>query len=146
MEDVYANELEEVKRIIASIDTSGLRTKVSKEKTMPGRMLFDPKALNRTFRIAFTEQGWLKHREYCIYPVDYYTSDYSPPSSIKRAYREMDYVKNRVGVEVQFGKYAFMVYNVAAKMTIFHNLGIIDVGIEIVPVKELTPSRKSGHD
>ena len=32
----------------------------------------------------------------------------------------MDFVKNKLGIEVQFGKYAFMVYNVYAKITIFH--------------------------
>jgi len=56
----------------------------------------------------------------------------------------MDYVKKRVGVEVQFGKYAFMVYNVCAKMTIFHNLDVIDVGIEIVPVKDLADDMSTG--
>ncbi len=34
----------------------------------------------------------------------------------------MDFVKNRLGVEVQFGKYSFMVYNVCAKMTIFNKM------------------------
>lgn len=63
---------------------------------------------------------------------------------ITRAFRDMDFVKNKVGVEVQFGKYSFMVYNVAAKMTIFHNLGHIDVGVEIVPVKELAEDMSSG--
>ena len=47
----------------------------------------------------------------------------------------MDFVKDKLGVEVQFGKYSFMVYNVCAKMTIFRNLGFIDAGIEIVPIK-----------
>ena len=56
----------------------------------------------------------------------------------------MDFVKNRVGVEVQFGKYAFMVYNVCAKMTIFNKLDVIDVGIEIVPVKEFAAEMSSG--
>ena len=56
----------------------------------------------------------------------------------------MDFVKERVGVEVQFGKYAFMVYNVCAKMTIFHNEGVIDVGVEIVPLKELANEMSSG--
>lgn len=49
----------------------------------------------------------------------------------------MDFVKNKLGVEVQFGKYSFMVYNVCAKMTIFAKLDVIDCGIEIVPVKGL---------
>jgi hypothetical protein len=56
----------------------------------------------------------------------------------------MDFVKNRLGVEVQFGKYAFMVYNVCAKMTIFRNQGVIDMGIEIVPLKELALEMSSG--
>ena len=49
-----------------------------------------------------------------------------------------------MGVEVQFGKYAFMVYNVCAKMTIFHNHGVIDVGVEIVPLKELASEMSTG--
>ena len=56
----------------------------------------------------------------------------------------MDFVKNRLGVEVQFGKYAFMVYNVCAKMTIFRNLGVVDTGVEIVPVKDLADQMSSG--
>ena len=56
----------------------------------------------------------------------------------------MDFVKDRLGVEVQFGKYALMVYNVCAKMTIFRNLGVIDAGIEIVPVKELANGMSTG--
>ena len=56
---------------------------------------------------------------------------------MRPAYREIDFLKERLGIEVQFGKYAFMVYNVCAKMTIFRNLGYIDAGIEIVPVKSL---------
>lgn len=56
----------------------------------------------------------------------------------------MDFIKNRIGVEVQFGKYAFMVYNVCAKMTISHNLGAIDVGVEIVPVKLFAEGMSTG--
>lgn len=45
---------------------------------------------------------------------------------------------------MQFGKYAFMVYNVCAKMTIFRNLGHIKTGIEIVPVKSLAEQMSTG--
>jgi hypothetical protein len=45
---------------------------------------------------------------------------------------------------VQFGKYAFMVYNVCAKMTIFKNLKFIDHGIEIVPVKAFAEEMSTG--
>lgn len=56
----------------------------------------------------------------------------------------MDFVKDGVGVEIQFGKYSFMVYNVCAKMTIFKNLGLIECGIEVVPVKALALEMSSG--
>jgi hypothetical protein len=60
------------------------------------------------------------------------------------SYREIDFVKEKLGVEVQFGKYAFMVYNVCAKMTIFKKHGFIEAGIEIVPVKEFASEMSSG--
>ncbi len=37
-----------------------------------------------------------------------------------------------------------MVYNVAAKMTIFRNLGYIDCGIEMVPVRSFALEMSSG--
>jgi len=37
-----------------------------------------------------------------------------------------------------------MVYNVAAKMTIFKNLSFIDTGMEFVPIKALADSMSSG--
>ncbi len=56
----------------------------------------------------------------------------------------MDFLKDGLGVEVQFGKYAFMVYNVCAKMTIFSKLGFINVGVEIVPASEFAAEMSTG--
>ena len=56
----------------------------------------------------------------------------------------MDFVKNKLGIELQFGKYSFMVYNVCAKMTIFKNLGHIDAGVEIVPIKKFADEMSTG--
>ena len=47
-------------------------------------------------------------------------------------YLEMDGIKNKVGLEIQFGKYAFMAYDIFSKMPIFHKRGLIDCGIELV--------------
>lgn len=111
---------------------------------MPGKILYSPRALNKAFDDFLVPKGWVKHREKCDYPKQYYSSDYEPSTLRRGAFREMDFVKNRLGVEVQFGKYAFMVYNVCAKMTIFHNLGIIDEGVEIVPVKAFADQMSTG--
>lgn len=63
-----------------------------------------------------------------------------------KPYRKMDFIKpgTKLGIEVRFGKYAFMVYNVCAKMTIFGNMDIIDTGIEIVPVKNFADQMSTG--
>lgn len=140
----FRSELEEVEQVITTVDSQLYKTKISREKTMPGKMLYDPRALNRAFKREFISRSWRKHKVFCEYSTHYYTPGYIPSASSKGAFREMDFVKNRVGVEVQFGKYAFMVYNVCAKMTIFHRLGIIDVGIEIVPVKDFADEMSTG--
>lgn len=139
-----SNELQEVLAVIQAVDAEKCKTKVSREKTMLGKVLYKPGAMNRAYRREFERQGWRKYKVRCDYPTDFYTPDYSPSNSVRGAYREMDFVKSGVGVEVQFGKYAFMVYNVCAKMTIFHNEGVIDVGIEIVPLKELASEMSTG--
>ena len=73
-----------------------------------------------------------------------YEHGYKAQAMNKGAFREMDFVKEKLGVEVQFGKYAFMVYNVCAKMTIFSKLGHIDAGVEIVPVKAFVENMSTG--
>lgn len=140
----YPHLLDEVRAVIRSIDAATHLTKISKEKTMVGRTLYDPKALNKTFKREFNRLGWDEVRIPCEYPTKYYANGYRPRISSGAAFREMDFVKEKLGVEVQFGKYAFMVYNVAAKMTIFRNLGFIDAGLEIVPMKQFADRMSTG--
>lgn len=143
LEKRHSAELREVEEVIAAVDSTQCRTKSSREKTMPGRVLYNPKALNVAFQGEFARRGWQKRRVKCRYSDEYYLPNYNFPP-IETAFREIDFVKNRVGVEVQFGKYAFMVYNVCAKMTIFHKLGVIDAGIEIVPLKIFADEMSTG--
>lgn len=140
----YEKELTEIEEILGSIRAQKYRTKTSREKTMPGKRLYSPSALNKAISKEFLALNWKKYKVPCEYPTKYYTDDYIPKENTKGAFREMDFVKNQLGVEVQFGKYAFMVYNVCAKMTIFHNMGIINTGIEIVPLKVLANEMSTG--
>lgn len=140
----YANLLNEVKTCIGNIDASLTKTKISEEKTKIGKVLYSPIQLNEAFKQELYPNGWTNQKVDCEYPTTHYLEDYEIRSSLKGAFRDMDFVKERLGVEVQFGKYSFMVYNVCAKMTIFRNLDIIDCGIEIVPVKSLALEMSSG--
>lgn len=140
----YKFLIKEIESCIVSIDASLCRTKKSKEKTKKEKMLYSPVALNKAFKQLLLPIGWESVRVQCDYPTQFYLKNYKPKTLNKGAFREMDFVKNKLGVEVQFGKYSFMVYNVAAKMTIFKNLSYIDAGIEIVPVKAFADEMSSG--
>lgn len=142
-------ELKEITEIINSVDASkAFGAKVSKEKTMEGRKLYSPKVLNRLFADEFKRRGWKQHRISIETTLTFWHDFPAVKQNLykqpHKGFREMDFVKNRVGVEVQFGKYAFMVYNVAAKMTIFAKHGVIDVGVEIVPMKRMADQMSSG--
>ena len=144
IKDSHSNLLNEVGTIIASVDATQCKTKKSEELTMPGKSLYSPRDLNDAFAAGFEAKGWEKKRVKCEYPTDYYCQGYSPKQIHQTAYREMDFLKDQLGVEIQFGKYAFMVYNVCAKMTIFRNLGYIEKGIEIVPIKSFADEMSTG--
>jgi hypothetical protein len=144
IEAKFSAELGHVEQIIASVDSEKFKIKTSLEKTMAGKTLYSPRELNKAFKAEFEARGWRKYKVRCEYPDQYYTSANTTQRISKGAFREMDFVMNHVGIEVQFGKYAFMVYNVCAKMTIFHNLGVIDVGIEIVPIKIFADDMSTG--
>ncbi len=140
----YARLLPDINEAIKVVNAADHKVKVSKEKTMPGQMLYSPKSINAAFKVAFADRNWQPVRVACEYPTQYYAKDYSAREMNKGAFREMDFVKEKLGVEVQFGKYDFMVYNVCAKMTIFSKLGHIDCGVEIVPVKAFAEEMSSG--
>jgi len=143
----YPDLYEEVKQVIAGVNAIDHKTKVSKEKTSSGKMLYSPSSLNRAFKAEFAKyKDWKPKDVPCDYPTKYYTPEYKPKTKkgTNGAFREMDFLKRKLGVEVQFGKYAFMVYNVCAKMTIFKKMGHIDCGIEIVPIKQLALQMSTG--
>ena len=140
----YPHLLKEVEKVIKRVSAKKAKTKESREKTMPGKILYNPKALNKAFKEEFAKFDWQDRRVPCEYPTQYYSPTYKPAKLNKSAFREMDFIKEKLGIEVQFGKYAFMVYNVCAKMTIFHNLSHINHGIEIVPVKAFAEEMSSG--
>ena len=60
------------------------------------------------------------------------------------SYNQTEFVKERVAVEVQFGKYAFVAFDLFVKHMAFFVSDIIDVGVEILPMKELQTHMSSG--
>jgi hypothetical protein len=148
IEERFPHLLDEITFAIQGIDAANHRTKISKEKSRKGKTLYSPSSLNVQFKNSFKCLGWKNKKEPCVYSKEYYTSSFKPSRRTRsrnvKAFRDMDFVKEKLGIEVQFGKYSFMVYDVCAKMTIFKKLGHIEAGIEIVPIKQLAEEMSSG--
>ncbi len=53
---------EEIESTIRAIDANKYRTKVSEEKTMPGKLLYAPKELNKAFRKKLKDADWEESR------------------------------------------------------------------------------------
>ena len=60
------------------------------------------------------------------------------------SYDHTDFVKDRVALEVQFGKYAFVAFDLFVKHLAFYLGDVIEVGVEILPMKELQGEMSSG--
>jgi hypothetical protein len=149
---------EEVQAVIADIDGPGCRTKVSDEQDMKGQLLFSPKDMNAAFKSRLTQKGWGESR------VNYWvTKDQrlirqtmAKPAGEQKAeieaagevaifsYNQTDFVKDRVALEVQFGKYLFVAYDLFVKHLAFYVRDEIDVGIEVLAMKSLQAQMSSG--
>jgi hypothetical protein len=100
-------------------------------------MLYSPPDLNERFRTALHKRGF---REL----VDRYTVEIPGHTyKVKGAYKQVDFAKGSVLLEVQFGKYPFMFYDLF-KFQYFFNELKADVGIEIVPTHRMHRQMSSG--
>jgi hypothetical protein len=148
----------EIQSVISKVDAKKCRTKVSKEKTMKGKLLYSPIDMNAAFKRLLRKESWDESR------VSYWVtrseklirktltmSAEEQKRGIEAAgetpifsYNQTDFVKDRVAVEVQFGKYAFVAYDLFVKHLAFYVGDRIDVGIEILPMKSLQSQMSSG--
>jgi hypothetical protein len=148
----------EIQTVVSAVDAQKCRTKVSKEKTMKGKLLYSPIDMNAGFKLLLRAKNWEESR------VSYWVTKSEklirktltlPPEEQKKeiqdageipifSYNQTDFVKDRVAVEVQLGKYAFVAYDLFVKHLAFYVGDHIDVGVEILPMKSLQSQMSSG--
>jgi len=132
---------------IRSIDESKYMTKESKEKTMTGKMLYSPIELNKAFNEKFNKLGWNESRyqyyittdqkilpELTMLPYDkqkefLISKGVNEPIS---SYKQTDFVKDQIAIEIQFGKYAFVAFDLFVKHLLFYSGGVINIGIVVI--------------
>lgn len=148
----------EIQSVIAKVDANKCRTKVSRERTTRGKLLFSPIDMNNEFRRLLRAKSWDECRvsywvtrsEKLIRKTLTMTTEEqrreieSAGETPISSYNQTDFVKDRVAVEVQFGKYAFVAYDLFVKHLAFYVGDRIDVGIEILPTKSLQSQMSSG--
>lgn len=148
----------EIEGAITSVDAEACRTKVSKEKRMEGKVLYSPIDMNAAIKKNLESCEWSESR------VSYWVTENAKlisqtmnmPSDKQKevlesagaqpiySYNQTDFVKNRVAIEVQFGKYPFVAFDMFVKHLAFYVGDKIDLGIEIVPMKALQAEMSSG--
>lgn len=149
---------DDITEAVHQTDAEACRVKVSKEKGMKGQMLLSPSELNQSFKSLFVARGWDESRvtywvsadervirKTLTLPVEeqkeqIIAAGYRPI----RSYNQTDFVKDRIAVEVQFGKYSFVAYDLFVKHMAFYVGDQIDVGVEILPMKEMSEQMSSG--
>ena len=148
-----------IKKAVGLVDAVGCRTKVSKEKTMKGKLLYSPKCLNDSFKSVLYDQGWKRPDRTNFYPTD--DADLTrellklEPTAQKArlqklgkriigSFNETDFIRDRIALEVQFGKYSFVQFDMFVKHAANYMQNRIDLGMEIVPMKSMEDEMSSG--
>ena len=133
--------------------------KISCDKANLGKIYYDQTKLNKEIKRRLNADGWAEK------VVSYYvTGDEQTTREIvnvmnkeeqKRiidergfesflTYNQVDFQKDRIAVEVQFGKYFSVAYDLHVKHTFFYSRNDIDVGVEIIPTKAMEEHMDTG--
>jgi hypothetical protein len=148
----------EIEDAVASVDATKCRTKISKEKTKMGKALYAPKVMNKLMEKEFGARGWKEKRTSYWVTEDAKLIDKTIKMTADEqrreivaaglrpifSYNQTDFVKDRIAVEIQFGKYSFVAYDLFVKHMAFYIGNIIDVGVEILAMKSLQELMSSG--
>lgn len=149
---------DEIQKVIATIHAAECKTKESKEKRTAGKHFYSPIAMNGKMHEGLFACGWQESRTSYWVTEDarlirktMHLQAAEQKAEIEAmggkpifSYNQTDFVKERTAVEVQFGKYSFVAYDLFVKHMAFFVGDMIDVGIEILPMKELQQEMSSG--
>ncbi len=148
----------EIESVVSAVDANSLRTKVSKELRTKDALFYSPGALNKAFEARFNQldrkqsrTGYWVTDDYGLIRRTMTLAADEQKREIEAAgrraissYNQTDFVKLRVAVEVQLGKYSFIAYDLFVKHLAFYVGDRIDVGVEILPMKAMQEQMSSG--
>jgi hypothetical protein len=153
-----SKEYKEIRNVISQIDANAHMTKVSDEKGRKGELLYNPTTLNSEFKKRLQDLGWNERRRDFYVSTNFDVVNKIEPLTFQEqrvylenlghplhnSYNQTDFIKNKIGIEVQFGKYFAVTYDLFVKHLSFYSGQIINIGIEIVPTKAMQQHMSSG--
>lgn len=152
------DQFDQIKKVIEDIDANKY-LKRSGDKTKTGKVLYSQKKINKEFKRLMLQYGWQEKK------IPYYvTGDLETTKVIVKekdsaiqkkiiqdkglvpfsTNNQVDFNKNRIAIEVQFGKYFSVAYDLHVKHTFFFLRDEIDVGVEIIPTHAMMKRMDTG--
>ncbi len=153
-----SSQYDEIRNSIISIDANKY-LKLSYDVAKWGKVFYSQAHLNSAIKEKLYAAAWHDMR------IDYYVTgdenttrdiinvlDKNEQRSIIKShgydyfptYNQVDYLKDKIAVEVQFGKYFSVAYDLHVKHTFFYSRSDIDVGVEVIPTKAMEEHMDTG--
>lgn len=148
----------EILQSIKNIDANQF-LKISCDKSKLGKVFYSQSDINRAIKTALYAEGWKERRiEYYVTADERITREIINITNKEKqkehlnkegvvyysTFNQVDFQKERVAVEVQFGKYFSVAYDLHVKHTFFYSRNDIDVGIEVIPTKAMEEHMDTG--
>lgn len=122
-----SNAIAELEYTLRIVTTAQLHRRESKEVKRLGTSIICPRSLNSLICTSLVEKGWRSQ-----VPVNH-------------GKMTVDFAKNGVLVEVQFGKYAYCAENIFAKFPLaMRNSSLAEVCVIVVPTNKMAAQMSTG--
>lgn len=153
-----ADLINEIEKCINDVDANKY-LKMSCANPSICEIYYDQKALNDEIKNRLKLTGWNESKTSYYVTCDEDTTKEIVKISDKdeqkriiqergfeplQSHNQVDFLKDRVAVEVQFGKYFSVAYDLHVKHTFFYLRDDIDVGIEIIPTHRMMTRMDTG--
>ncbi|MBI3275699.1 MAG: restriction endonuclease, partial [Methylocystis sp.] len=98
------------------------------------KLPYSPNKITHGIQIGFEDRDWSEP----------HGSPSAPRDGLRSSSPRTSFTKERVGIEIQIGKNSFVALELFARHMAFFVGDVIDVGVEILPMKELQQEMSSG--
>ncbi len=127
----YKTYFQEIVTIIERVDAEDCRQERSPYAAPEEPLLYDPQLLSKSLSDSLGFRHWAPLQ------IEIDTPEVEPDWAYTSS-RKIEFVKDKIGVEVQTKDYTQLGYDIFTKMVIFNKRGLLHFGIKILPMQIMT--------